>query len=582
MRCWPGPTRCPACSAASPRCSPSQPGHEAALAAALGGLADAVARQRHRRGRRGDAYCSRSLTPGGPRCVVGGRGGTRRPAVRSTRCGRTCRTAPAGRPTSSSAPTASARPCTARCATSSSSPTWPPPAALVADNAELRAVTPDGDVLGAYAAAGGSGKATSYIEVQAAVDEARASRQSAEQSIGELQGPARRGPRRGRRRTRRPSTSRPPRSGRPRANATPPPAASPSWAPPPAPPRPRPTGSARPGRRPSRPATATWPASPSWRNGCGWPRPPRSTPNPPPRTATPLAALVPQARQNEMEVRLAVRTAEERVSSIAGRADSLMRQANAERQARERAAARRAARARGAEIARAVELGARAPRSARVGVSLAAAEEARDALASARTAREAELAEVRGQRQTPRRRAGPAHQRGAPRRGGPRRAAVAHRAVGGEGRRGLRPRRRDPDRRVRPGTARPADPGRGRRRPRRTASRCPSRCRSDRPTQEKRADQGRTGSGPARQGQPARAGGVRGAGGAVQVPLRPARGPQGHPAGPAHRGQGRRRPDPGGLRRRRSRTPPASSRASSRCSSPAARAGWCSPTPTTC
>ncbi|MEK8107628.1 hypothetical protein NKG94_25825 [Micromonospora sp. M12] len=44
--------------------------------------------------------------------------------------------------------------------------------------------------------------------------------------------------------------------------------------------------------------------------------------------------MVPQARQNEMEVRLAVRTAEERVSSIAGRADSLTRQATAERAAR--------------------------------------------------------------------------------------------------------------------------------------------------------------------------------------------------------------------------------------------------------
>jgi len=58
--------------------------------------------------------------------------------------------------------------------------------ALVAGNAELRAVTPDGDVLGAYSAAGGSGKATSYIEVQAAVDEARANRQAAEDSIGRL------------------------------------------------------------------------------------------------------------------------------------------------------------------------------------------------------------------------------------------------------------------------------------------------------------------------------------------------------------------------------------------------------------
>ena len=68
----------------------------------------------------------------------------------------------------------------------------------------------------------------------------------------------------------------------------------------------------------------------------------------------------------------------------------------------------------------------------------------------------------------------------------------------------------------------------------------------------------------------------------LQVPLRPARGPQGHPPRPAHRGQGRRRPDPRGLRRAPSTTPRASSSRSSRCCSPAARAGWCSPTPTTC
>ena len=54
-----------------------------------------------------------------------------------------------------------------------------------------------------------------------------------------------------------------------------------------------------------------------------------------------------------MEVRLAVRTAEERVGALTGRAEGLARQAAAERAARERAAARRAARARGAAIARA-------------------------------------------------------------------------------------------------------------------------------------------------------------------------------------------------------------------------------------
>ncbi len=40
-----------------------------------------------------------------------------------------------------------------------------------------------------------------------------------------------------------------------------------------------------------------------------------------------LAAEVPVARQREMEVRLAVRTAEERVGALAGRADALARQA---------------------------------------------------------------------------------------------------------------------------------------------------------------------------------------------------------------------------------------------------------------
>jgi chromosome segregation protein len=41
-------------------------------------------------------------------------------------------------------------------------------------------------VLGAHAAAGGSARQTSYIEVQAAVDEAAPRREAAEQTIGEL------------------------------------------------------------------------------------------------------------------------------------------------------------------------------------------------------------------------------------------------------------------------------------------------------------------------------------------------------------------------------------------------------------
>ncbi|SFW91299.1 chromosome segregation protein SMC [Amycolatopsis australiensis] len=59
-------------------------------------------------------------------------------------------------------------------------------------------------------------------------------------------------------------------------------------------------------------------------------------------------------RQEEMEARLAQRTAEERARSIAGKAEGLRRAAHAEQQARERAERAAAARKRGAEIANAV------------------------------------------------------------------------------------------------------------------------------------------------------------------------------------------------------------------------------------
>ena len=176
-----------------------------------------------------------------------------------------------------------------------------------------------------------------------------------------------------------------------------------------------------------------------------------------------LARMVPQARQNEMEVRLAVRTAEERVASIAGRADSLLRQATAERAARERAAARRAARARGAAHRPRRRRSARGSALTRLTTSIADGRGApRRGRPGARRPGGGAAGGTRG-RQAARRGAGAADQPGAPRRGGPGRAAAAHRAAGGEGRRGLRARRGDADRRVRPAPARPADPGRGRR-----------------------------------------------------------------------------------------------------------------------
>ncbi|GAB3702906.1 chromosome segregation protein SMC [Mariniluteicoccus flavus] len=62
-----------------------------------------------------------------------------------------------------------------------------------------------------------------------------------------------------------------------------------------------------------------------------------------------------RARQGEMDARLALRTVEERVRGLSGRADALRRAAQNERQARERAEARRLQLQREAEIARAVK-----------------------------------------------------------------------------------------------------------------------------------------------------------------------------------------------------------------------------------
>jgi chromosome segregation protein len=264
---------------------------------------------------------------------------------------------------------------------------------LVAANSELRAVTPDGDVLGAFAAAGGSGKATSYIEVQAAVDEARGRRQSAEQSIGELKAQlaqARAEVAEHKETVNVAAAAK--RAAEGERNAAARRLAELGAAARSAKAETERLGASRQKAEEARDRDLAGLAELEERLRLAEATPLDEEPSTEDRDT--LAALVPQARQNEMEVRLAVRTAEERVSSIAGRADSLLRQAAAERQARERVAARRAARARGAEIAKAVSLGA-AGASARVAVSLAAAVTVRDELAHARTTREAQLQEVR-------------------------------------------------------------------------------------------------------------------------------------------------------------------------------------------
>ncbi|MFG2375767.1 chromosome segregation protein SMC [Streptomyces sp. NPDC048504] len=109
-----------------------------------------------------------------------------------------------------------------------------------------------------------------------------------------------------------------------------------------------------------------------------------------------LAADGANARQTEMEARLQVRTHEERVKGLAGRADSLDRGARAEREARARAEQRLARLRHEAAVAEAVAFGAR-QLLAHVEVSLHRADEERTAADAAKARREQELAAARNQ-----------------------------------------------------------------------------------------------------------------------------------------------------------------------------------------
>ncbi len=107
-----------------------------------------------------------------------------------------------------------------------------------------------------------------------------------------------------------------------------------------------------------------------------------------------LAADGANARQTEMEARLQVRTHEERVRGLSGRADSLDRAARAEREARARAEQRRARLRHEAAVAEAVASGAR-QLLAHVEVSLARADAERTAAEAAKARREQELTAAR-------------------------------------------------------------------------------------------------------------------------------------------------------------------------------------------
>ena len=107
-----------------------------------------------------------------------------------------------------------------------------------------------------------------------------------------------------------------------------------------------------------------------------------------------FAALTEQARAHEVEARLAVRTGEERQSSLAARAESLERAAHNERATRRRAIERRERRAREAEVAGAVARGADVVLR-RLEMSLAVADSDRRRLEEAQAEREREAQSVR-------------------------------------------------------------------------------------------------------------------------------------------------------------------------------------------
>nr|WP_205861156.1 chromosome segregation protein SMC [Planosporangium flavigriseum] len=259
----------------------------------------------------------------------------------------------------------------------------------------LRAVTPDGDVVGAYAAAGGSAKAPSFIEVQAAVEEARQKKVDAESRVAQLRGElesAREVVAEAKERVAAAAAAKKQAEGERNVAAR----------------KLAELGAAAKSARAEADRLATGKAQAEAareealmkleeleeRLRLAEDMPLDEDPSTVERDE--VAGLVPQARQREMDVRLAVRTAEERVGAITGRADALARQAAAERATREKAAARKAARARGAAIARAVVVGAEQALTA-IARSLGEAAEHRDTVAETRAAREEELIGVREQ-----------------------------------------------------------------------------------------------------------------------------------------------------------------------------------------
>ncbi|GAB24607.1 chromosome partition protein SMC [Gordonia polyisoprenivorans NBRC 16320 = JCM 10675] len=106
------------------------------------------------------------------------------------------------------------------------------------------------------------------------------------------------------------------------------------------------------------------------------------------------AEAVAAARSAEMEARLAMRTAEERLASVRGRAESLRRAAQRERDSRERVRRQNEARRQAATVAAAVAASA-AEVSERVAAAVATAQAGRDELEQVRATRTAAVDELK-------------------------------------------------------------------------------------------------------------------------------------------------------------------------------------------
>ena len=264
---------------------------------------------------------------------------------------------------------------------------------ILAAHPDLTAVTRDGDVLGAYTAHGGSAKAQSYIEVQAAVDEARDRKIAAEslaEQLRERLDEARDALTEAEAEAEEVRVAR--RQAEAAHNAVSRRLAELGAAARGAEAEVARLAQAKDRAQAAREADSTGLADLEEQLEALEAEPEAEEPSTDERDT--LARELEAARQNEMETRLAVRTAEERASALAGRADALARQAQSERAARARAQARRAARARGAAVA-AVVAEAAETSGVHLTDSLEAAAIERDRIAAEQARREAQLAELR-------------------------------------------------------------------------------------------------------------------------------------------------------------------------------------------